>query len=119
MVSTNYLPGTSPVVPINLPSDLPLDKLLTFPAFKIWNTTLQHSLSLQKSPSHPSFKAPYSLRSISVQSVDYFGGQRLGFVKLKAEVKNDEGERLPGSVFLRGGSVAMMVLRALLLSSLL
>ena len=109
MASTNYLPGTSPPIPVNLPSDLPLDKLLAFPAFKIWNSTLLHSLSLQTSPSHPFFKAPYSLRSISVQSVDYFGGQRLGFVKLKAEVENDEGERLPGSVFLRGSSVAMMV----------
>ena len=30
------------------------------------------------------------------------------FVKLRAEVSNDAGEKLPGSVFLRGGSVAML-----------
>jgi len=49
------------------------------------------------------------LRSIEVQAADFFGGGRLGFLKFKAEVSNEKGERLPGSVFLRGGSVAMMV----------
>ena len=50
-----------------------------------------------------------SLRKIDIQTVDYFGGERIGFVKLQAEVSNDEGEKLPGAVFLRGGSVGMLV----------
>jgi ADP-sugar diphosphatase len=50
------------------------------------------------------------LRSIKVQAVDFFGGERLGFVKLKAEISNDNGEALPGSVFLRGGSVALLLI---------
>jgi ADP-sugar diphosphatase len=46
--------------------------------------------------------------------VDWFGsGQKLGFVKLIADLRNDGGESLPGAVFLRGGSVAMMVIHAL------
>ena len=106
------LPGTRPPVPVNHPPDVSQDQLLAFPAFKTWTSTLQHSLSLQKSPSHPFHEAPYSLRSITIQSVDFFGGKRLGFVKLKAEVKNEKEEHLSGSVFLRGGSVAMMVLQA-------
>lgn len=44
-----------------------------------------------------------------MQCVDRFGGGRIGFIKLKAEVSNEAGEKLPGSVFLRGGSVAMLV----------
>lgn len=28
---------------------------------------------------------------------------------MKADVSNDSGERLPGSILLRGGSVAMLV----------
>ncbi|KAI5278634.1 hypothetical protein KEM54_004533, partial [Ascosphaera aggregata] len=99
-------------VPIKiLCSDLEESQLHSFPAAKIWLSTLQHSLSLQKSnPNHVFHKQPYMLKSIEVQAVDYFGGEkrRLGFVKLKADIRNDEGETLPGSVFLRGGSVGML-----------
>lgn len=50
------------------------------------------------------------MRSITIQSYDLFGGKRLGFLKLKADVSNGKGETLPGSVFLRGPSVAMLVM---------
>lgn len=49
------------------------------------------------------------LKSIEVQSVDYFGSKKLGFVKIRADIRNDKDETLPGSVFLRGGSVGMLV----------
>jgi hypothetical protein len=39
--------------------------------------------------------------------MDFFGGVRLGFVQLRAEVLNNGGERLPGSVLEREGSIAM------------
>jgi 8-oxo-dGTP pyrophosphatase MutT (NUDIX family) len=94
---------------LNLTKDLSKDQLLSFPAFKRWIETLQHSLSLQKSKQHAFYEAPYKLRSIDVQAVDFFGGDRIGFVKLKAEITNDQGEKLPGSVFLRGPSVALLV----------
>jgi len=108
-MATFHLPNASPSVPIHLTPDLSQDQLLSFPAFKTWIATLQHSLSLQKSKDHAFNSAPYRLRKIDIQSVDFFGGGRIGFIKLKAEVSNENGEKLPGSVFLRGGSVGMMV----------
>ena len=107
---TFTLPKSKPEVPVNLTSDLNKDQLLSFPAFKTWINTLQHSLGTQKNKSHTFHSAPYKLRKIDIQAVDYFGGERIGFIKLKAEISNDHGERLPGSVFLRGGSVGMMLI---------
>lgn len=101
---------TSGEVPVHLTSDLTKDQLLSFPAYKTWMSTLEHSLSLQqKDKNHTFHAAPYKLRKIDIQSVDFFGGGKLGFVKLKADISNEKGEKLPGSVFLRGGSVGMMV----------
>lgn len=104
------LPNTTPLVSVKLSADLAKDELLSFPAFKTWLSTLQKSLKLQQDPSHPFHETPYMLHSIQIQSHDRFGGGRLGFLKLKAEITNEKGERLPGSVFLRGGSVAMLLI---------
>jgi ADP-sugar diphosphatase len=109
IMSTFTLPDSSPECPVHLTSDLTKDQLLSFPAFKTWSKTLQHSLKQQESKNHTFHDTPYKLRSINIQSVDFFGGERIGFIKLKAEVSNDDGEKFPGSVFLRGGSVAMLV----------
>lgn len=110
-MSTFTMPSsTSEEVPVHLTPDLTQNQLLSFPAFKNWISTLEHSLSLQqKDEKHTFHASPYKLRKIDIQSVDFFGSGKLGFVKLKAEVSNDKGEKLPGSVFLRGGSVGMMV----------
>ncbi|OJJ95320.1 hypothetical protein ASPACDRAFT_55338 [Aspergillus aculeatus ATCC 16872] len=106
--------SSSETVPVSSTADLSRDALLRFPAFRIWLSTLQRSLSRQhqqqpQSP-HEFSPDPYVLRGINIQAVDYFGGGRLGFVKLKAEVSNGSGETLPGSVFLRGGSVGMLLI---------
>jgi hypothetical protein len=106
-ISTFTLPGSD--LRINSTPDLAQDELLAFPAFKMWLSTLQNSLARQSNPSHEFHGDPYVLRQIDVQAVDRFGGGRLGFVKLKADVSNEQGEKLPGSVFLRGGSVGMLV----------
>ncbi|KAL2868200.1 putative NUDIX family hydrolase [Aspergillus lucknowensis] len=97
-------------LPVSCPQELSKGDLLRFPAFRVWLATLQHSLGRQQHPSHEFHKDPYVLRKIDVQAVDFFGGGRLGFVKLKADVSNASGENLPGSVFLRGGSVGMLLL---------
>ncbi|KAI0172560.1 hypothetical protein GGR52DRAFT_572392 [Hypoxylon sp. FL1284] len=100
----------SPEIPVTLPEGLSKEKLLAFPPFNNWVRTLSRSLSLQRArAAHPFHADPYALRSVTVQSYDEFGGGRLGFVKLAADVRNGGGERLPGSVFLRGPSVAMLV----------
>lgn len=83
--------------------------LLSFTAVRTWISTLRHSLQLETSRSnHVHHSAPHSLWKIGIQSVD-FCGERIGFIKLKAEVANDDSEKLPGSVLLRGGSLGMMV----------
>ena len=111
MATTAFSINAVPVqIPPNPSFNLSSDELQNFPAFKTWLITLSHSLSLQQKPHHPFHRSPYSLRSISIQSIDRFGGGRLGFVKLSTEVSNDNGEKLPGSVFLRGGSVGMLVI---------
>lgn len=106
-MSTFTVPGSNTRV-TSIP-DLSQSDLLSFPAFKIWFATLQRSLARQQAPAHEFHRDPYILRSIDVQSIDRFGGGRLGFAKLKADVSNAGGETLPGSVFLRGGSVGMLV----------
>ena len=106
-MSTFTLPGSN--TRVNSTPDLCQEDLLAFPAFKTWISTLQGSLAQQRSPEHEFHHDPYILRQIDIQSVDRFGGSRLGFVKLKADVSNGAGEHLPGSVFLRGGSVGMLV----------
>lgn len=108
-MSTFVLSNSSPECTVSLPDGLTEAQLLSFSAFSSWVSTLQKSLSLQANKDHPFRDAPYQLRKIDVQAVDYFGKDRLGFIKLKSELVNDKGEKLPGSVFLRGGSVAMMV----------
>ena len=110
-MTTFILPKSDPAVTVSLIPDLSLEQLLSFPAFRTWIETLQGSLRLQSNKCHSFYSAPYVLRNIQVQAADFFGGgKRLGFVKLLVEVSNNNGEKLPGSVFLRGGSVAMMVL---------
>ena len=112
-MSTFNLPHCDPPCPVHLPLDLTQDQLLSYPAFKTWSNTLLHSLSLQSRSNHEFHKAPFKLRSINIQSVDWFGSgekKRLGFLKLQAEIKNDNSEWLPGAVFMRGGAVAMLLI---------
>ena len=101
MSTTFILPNSKPEARVHLTSNLSQEELLSFPAFKTWISTLQHSLCTQQNRSHTFHSAPYKLRNIEIQSVDFFGGKRIGFIKLKAEVSNDKGEKLPGSVFVR------------------
>ncbi|KAI1463608.1 uncharacterized protein F4812DRAFT_463434 [Daldinia caldariorum] len=100
-------------VPVKLPEGLSEEKLLGFSPFNNWVATLTRSLSLQHThPAHPFHADPYSLRAITIQSFDLFGRpprQRLGFLKLVAEITNGAGASLPGAVFLRGPSVAILV----------
>jgi ADP-sugar diphosphatase len=109
-MSTFSLSTNNTSIPVSIPADLTQDQLLSFPAFQNWHATLQDTLALQRSnPLHEFHDAPYELRKIDVQAVDWFGKGRLGFVKMSVDVRNDKEERLPGCVFLRGGSVGMMV----------
>ncbi|KAK0737385.1 hypothetical protein B0T21DRAFT_410838 [Apiosordaria backusii] len=75
---------------------------MSFHPFNSWLSTLLTSLSHQSLPSHPFHPSPYTLHSIKIQSFDLFPpSSRIGFLKLQATVKNEQGEWLPGAVFLR------------------
>ncbi|KAJ5955064.1 hypothetical protein N7501_009343 [Penicillium viridicatum] len=107
-MSTFTIPNSN--LHVNSIPELSQNDLFSFPAFKVWIATLQQSLARQEHPSHEFHSDPYVLRKIDIQAVDRFGGGRLGFIKLKAEVSNGQGETLPGSVFLRGGSVGILLI---------
>ena len=49
----------------------------------------------------------FNVRSVHFQSVDMFG-PRVGFIKFKADVVDDNGKFVPGIVFMRGGAVAIL-----------
>lgn len=53
-------------------------------------------------------KEEFNIESINIQSVDFFGN-KVGFIKLKAEIKDKEGHRIPGITFIRGNSVSVML----------
>ncbi|KKY18664.1 putative nudix family hydrolase [Diplodia seriata] len=98
-------------VPVSLIEGLDKDKLLGMKAFKDWCRTLKTSLEKQSSPTHAFHEQPYTLKSIRIESVNFFG-PNIGFLKFEATISNDHGSKLPGIVFLRGGSVAvLMILR--------
>jgi len=112
--STFTLPNFSPSVEVTLPTNLTQEQLLAYRPFNLWLDTIRDSFKLQKHRSHSFHKREerYSLHSINIHSVDFFGS-RIGFLKMEAKIKNEADEKtLPGIVFMRGGSVAvLMILR--------
>ncbi|KIW89482.1 uncharacterized protein Z519_09638 [Cladophialophora bantiana CBS 173.52] len=110
---TFILPKVSPSVEVTIPANITQDQLLAFRPFKDWLATLQKSIKVQKSEAMHAFydkKDPYQLRSINVHSVEWFG-PRIGFILMETVVQNAADPRpLPGVVFLRGGSVAILMI---------
>lgn len=94
----------------NLPAGLTKDQLQSFPAYKVWILALTKTLNAQALPENPYHEKPYRLHGITVQAVDRFRGGRLGFLKLTADIRTDDGETIPGSIFMRGGSVAVLLI---------
>jgi ADP-sugar diphosphatase len=106
----------------------PSDPAYTFPALQHWFTKLFQNFALQGNPNHPYQKHPYKICELDVQAVDWFWRNvpgkedKLGFMKIQAKIETDpyvhDGENkeradwLPGAVFLRGGSVAILVSNA-------
>ncbi|CAO2651521.1 Nn.00g040910.m01.CDS01 [Neocucurbitaria sp. VM-36] len=108
------------------PSEPSSTPAFTFPALHNWFIRILSNSKLQNNESHPFFKHPYKLREIDVQAVDWFWRNRpghqdkLGFMKMQAKIETDfyvhDGETkeradwLPGAVFLRGGSVGVLII---------
>jgi ADP-sugar diphosphatase len=111
MADTFTLDGFRAPVTVDLAKKITKEKLLKFTAFRNWKDTLLRNLELQyNDKDHAFHEDPYVLKSIEIQSVDYFSPTKIGFIKLKAEIRNRDKKELPGIAFLRGGSVAMLMI---------
>ncbi|KAG9232274.1 NUDIX family hydrolase-like protein [Amylocarpus encephaloides] len=103
-----FIPGSSTCAV--LCSNITEKELLNFPAFKSWFKRFQANLALQDTiPDHEFHNDPYILRLVEIQVVDRFG-ERIGFLKLSATIVNAAGDKLNGTIFMRGPSVGMLVL---------
>lgn len=125
VVSNSFmLNGFTPAVKVTIARDLDprLDEqcLLDYEPFTEWVQQLKAALELQRleepdfEKRHAFHDDPYEVKSIHIQSVDFFG-PRIGFLKYVAVIENQCGNKgkpmqLPGSVFMRGGSVAMLMI---------
>ncbi|POS68866.1 NUDIX domain-containing protein [Diaporthe helianthi] len=107
------------------------EELEEFKAFQDWKKTMQENLARQERyESHLHHDRPYSLRSIHVQAITRFPQGQVGFVKIEAWIQReatseqqketadphkypvDYRNTLYETIFLRGGSVAvLMILR--------
>ncbi|KAI9470422.1 hypothetical protein BDB00DRAFT_777007 [Zychaea mexicana] len=80
-----------------------LDKVLEFGPFKEWAARMEKAQRERNSE--------MDILSVEIQNTDMFGSGKLGFVKFKADVRYKEtGKSAPGIVFLRGGSVSMLII---------
>eukprot|EP01133_Synstelium_polycarpum_P012264 gene12264-14374_t len=97
MSSVTIRTESIPVTIASSLSDIPVDTILNAPNFVKWVQKMDKQDKLQ-------------VKSINVQSVDMFG-KNVGFLKFKAEVLALPDNRpVPGIVFCRGGSVAILVI---------
>jgi 8-oxo-dGTP pyrophosphatase MutT (NUDIX family) len=111
MTDEFILDGFRSPVKVELNKKMTKAQLLSFKAFTDWKNTLKTNLELQyTNPDHAFHEDPYLLYNIEIQSVDFFTPAKIGFVKLKAEIRNSKKSKLPGIAFLRGGSVAMLMI---------
>ncbi|KAK7189056.1 hypothetical protein DPSP01_012683 [Paraphaeosphaeria sporulosa] len=112
-VQTFFLPGWDTAIPVNHDSGITQAQILNFKGFDTWQKTLKSSLKRQKFSDHEFNADPYELKAIEIQSYDLVGSsnyKRPLFIKLKARVENARGEDIPAVVFLRGGSVAVLII---------
>ena len=95
-----------------LPKDVDEEVLLNFPAFRNWLYGLKENLSRQDRPGHTYQPDPFRLHGLKVHSITMFG-HNIGFMNIEALLRKDqEPKELDRVVFLRGGSVAiLMILR--------
>jgi ADP-sugar diphosphatase len=101
---------------VKLPEDLSREQLLGFAPFDEWVEAAHVAISLQDSePAHKFHHDPYQIHSVTVTAVVWFNkgtpSARPGFMMVEADIRNKAGDWIPGTVFLRGRSVAMLVSR--------
>jgi len=108
---------------VELCNGITREQLSSCGIFRAWFTTLALNLQLQDKEGHPFQEKPFILQKIMVQSVDWIEDKkpsdkpeetprrRILFLKIDSLITNGPGKpKLPGIAFLRGGSVAMLVI---------
>ncbi len=90
--------------------------LFGFKAFKDWLKALTENLVLQNQSSHAFHSDPWILHEIKIHHVAKFGPSKIGFMTIEAIMRRssdpEKQTALDRVVFLRGGSVAvLMILR--------
>ncbi|EKG17141.1 hypothetical protein MPH_05595 [Macrophomina phaseolina MS6] len=85
---------------------------LEFKAFKDWRRSIRNNLERQSEPGHNFQADPWILREVKVHSVHVFANDKIGFMTIEAffERAVEEPKKLDRVVFLRGGSVAMLMI---------
>ncbi|ORX70990.1 hypothetical protein DL89DRAFT_210142, partial [Linderina pennispora] len=71
-----------------------------FPPFQSWLKSLDDQLC----------SSTISVSKVRIQGIDLFGSGKIGFIKFVADAQHATGQRVPGIVFMRGGSVSMLII---------
>jgi ADP-sugar diphosphatase len=114
-MSDFVLSGTSPPIQVTVGAGLKLDEttLLGFKAFRDWLNAISKNLERQDTSGHTFQSDPWTLKEVKVHSVTIFATGKIGFMTIEALLRRRQNpNQLDRVVFLRGGSVAvLMILR--------
>eukprot|EP01086_Lenisia_limosa_P003552 TRINITY_DN18134_c0_g1_i1.p1 TRINITY_DN18134_c0_g1~~TRINITY_DN18134_c0_g1_i1.p1 ORF type:complete len:283 (-),score=102.74 TRINITY_DN18134_c0_g1_i1:68-916(-) len=80
-------------VPVSCHSSIKVEDALESSLFKNWMADMESST--------------LTVKNIDIQCIDMFG-PRVGFLKIKCDVFDTAGKRVPGICFLRGGAVGVL-----------
>lgn len=80
-------------IPVTSEPGICIDTIIECKQFKDWLASMN--------------RERFKVRSIHLQSVDMFG-TKVGFIKFKADVVDQNDKFIPGIVFMRGGSVGIL-----------
>jgi ADP-sugar diphosphatase len=112
-MSSFYFGSGDEAILVTHPDGLTQEQIEGFPAFQNWIKTFKKSLTMQKYQNHPYHEDLYTLRSINILSFFLVGlkeNRSVLFLYLETIVANKNEKKLPGVVFLRGGSVAILII---------
>ncbi|CAG8457676.1 2819_t:CDS:2 [Acaulospora colombiana] len=84
-------------------SDINVASVFEFKPFKEWASAMSEEFLNAENKE-------IEVRKVEIQNVDFFGS-KIGFIKFKVDaVLTENGKNVPGIVFMRGGSVAVLLI---------
>ncbi|KAL6712072.1 hypothetical protein ACN47E_003115 [Coniothyrium glycines] len=112
--NTFDLPGWEPALKVTVSDGIDLDRerAMAFPALANWVDTMKKNLAVQEDIGSKFANDPWQLHEVKIHNVTVFANGKIGFMTIEAMLKTKGGKPLDRVVFLRGGSVAvLMILR--------